>query len=173
MGWVHKPTSRQRGALAQVLRTLTLCTSEMTPLSQSFNSFWAWARSCLVSMSCLAFLKISKHIVAKKGKCRKTDGGLGISEKVGSTSSMGKLEENGFWSEVDWSDSVWSEVLGSGSTEVSRSGSVLWDWESESDVSMWSLIWFGCCWGGLYVITTSSEVMSEVICCWYSGSSPE
>jgi len=57
-------------------------------------------------MSCLAFLNISKHTVAKKGKWRKTDGGLGISEKVGSTGSMDKLEEEGFWSEVEESDLV-------------------------------------------------------------------
>jgi len=51
-------------------------------------------------MSIFAFLKISKHTVAKKGKFRKTDGGLGISEKVSSIGSMDKLEEEGFWSNV-------------------------------------------------------------------------
>jgi len=52
-------------------------------------------------MSYYAFLKISKHTVAKKDKFRKTNCGLGISEKVGSTGSMDMLEEEGFWSNVD------------------------------------------------------------------------
>jgi len=51
-------------------------------------------------MSFFAFLKISKHTVAKKGKFRKTNGGFGISENVGSEGTMDKFEEEEVWSFV-------------------------------------------------------------------------